>query len=171
MARKHASEENSDEAKLIILESYAGEGKWDEIKGALAGWKDAQGKGFDYYRAVIAGEHDNAIAILKTDGGDEGILEAMMYEADKLDAAGKHDEAKDIWRQTIKGSNTSDRVLAIASSNLMEEDALSRAYAQVGPVTEQQQIDRRRQKKQIKEVVRLHLFDNLMSPGRPRLQP
>lgn len=140
LARKHASEENSDEAKLIILESYAGEGKWDEIKGALTEWKDAQGKGFDYYRAVIAGEHDKAIAILKADGGDEGILEAMMYEADKLDVAGKHDEAKDIWRQTIKGSNTSDRVLAIASSNLMEEDALSRAYAQVGSVKNRRMI-------------------------------
>ena len=64
IARSHAGAGDSSEARLVILESLAGEGKWDEIGRRLAVWKDVQGDGFDYYRAVVRGDHAKAMEIL-----------------------------------------------------------------------------------------------------------
>ena len=73
VARAHASGIiTNDEAKLVVLESWAGEGKRDEIAKALGEWKDAKGPAFDYYRAVVASNHVAAAKILKDSGSVAG---------------------------------------------------------------------------------------------------
>ena len=131
IARTHASTNVSDEARLVILESLAGEGKWDEIGRRLAAWKDAKGDGFDYYRAVVRGDHAEAMEILKRGGSSEGIVQAKLYEAETLAKAGKKDQANGIWREVVSSTNVGLRVLAVAGANLMDAKVLRRAYAEV----------------------------------------
>ena len=94
IARNHAGAGDSSEARLVILESYAGEGKWDEIGKRLSAWKGVKGDGFDYYRAVVKGDHAAAMEILKRGGSSEGIVQAKLYEAETLAKAGKKET---IW--------------------------------------------------------------------------
>ena len=84
VARVHAAASGvatNDAAKLVVLESWAGEGKREEIAKALEEWKDAKGPGFDYYRAIAAGDHDAAARMLKDGGSPAGIVEAKLMEA------------------------------------------------------------------------------------------
>ena len=131
IARVHAGTNSSPEARLIILESLAGEGKWDEIGRRLAGWADAQGDGFDYYRAVVKGDHVLAMEILKRGGSSEGLVQAKMFEAESLARDGKRDQANGIWREVVAQTNVGKRVLAFAAANLMDAALLRRAYAEV----------------------------------------
>lgn len=132
VARTHAAEVASDDARLVILESWAGEGKWDEVRRCLEGWKDVKGDAFDYYRAIVAGKHAEAAEILKRSGGADGYVEARMYEADVLVKRGESAAARDIWREIARSTNVSDRVLATASANLMDVALLRKAYDSVG---------------------------------------
>ena len=55
-ARHHAKDAASagnTEARLAILESFASEDRWDDVKATLAGWADSKDSRFDYYRAVV----------------------------------------------------------------------------------------------------------------------
>ena len=131
IARTHAGTNSTEEARLVVLESFAGEGKWDEIGRRLADWKNAKGDGFDYYRAVVKGDHAAAMEILKRGGSSEGLIEAKLYEADTLVKDGKRDEANGIWREIVGSTNVGMRVFAIASANLMDAALLRRAYAEV----------------------------------------
>ena len=131
IARTHAAKAGSDEARLVILESYAGEGKWDEIGKCLTQWKEAKGDGFDYYRAIVRGDHAEAMEILKRVGSAEGLVEAQMFEAETLAKAGKLDQANGIWRDVVARTNAPLRTFAIASANLMDAALLQRAYAEV----------------------------------------
>ena len=131
IARTHAGTNTSDEARLVVLESLAGEGKWDEIGTRLSTWKEAKGDGFDYYRAVVKGDHAEAMEILKRGGSSEGIVQAKLYEAEMLAKAGKTDQANGIWREIVSSTNVGMRVLAVAGANLMDAKVLRRAYAGV----------------------------------------
>lgn len=131
IARAHAGKVDGDEAKLVILESLAGEGRWDEIGKTLAGWKNLKGDGFDYYRAVVGGNHRNAMEILKRGGSVSGLVEVRMHEADALIAAGKRAEAANIWREVAAMTNVSERAFALASINLGDAALLRRAYETV----------------------------------------
>ena len=131
IARTHAGTNDSEEARLVVLESLAGEGKWDEIGKRLMGWKDAKGDGFDYYRAVVKGDHAEAMGILKRSGSSEGLVEAQLFEAETLAKDGKRDQANGIWREIVTSTNVGMRVFAIASANLMDAALLRRAYAEV----------------------------------------
>ena len=131
IVRTHVGTNASEEARLVILESFAGEGKWDEIGRRLATWKDAKGDGFDYYRAVVKGDHAGAMELLKRGGSTEGLVEAQMYEAETLAKSGSRDQAKGIWREIVSTTNVSLRVFALASANLMDAALLRRAYAEV----------------------------------------
>ena len=131
IARVHVSTNASDEARLVILESLAGEGKWDEIGKRLAGWKNAKGDGFDYYRAVVKGDHAGAMEILKRGGSSEGVVQAKLCEAETLAKAGKTDQANGIWREVVSSTNAGMRALAVAGANLMDAQVLRRAYAGV----------------------------------------
>ena len=131
IARAHAGTNDTEEARLVVLESLAGEGKWDEIGKRLAGWKNAKGDGFDYYRAVAMGNHDGAMGILKRGGSAEGLVEAQLFEAEMLAKAGKRDQANGIWREIVSQTNVGMRVFAVASANLMDAVLLRRAYTEV----------------------------------------
>ena len=131
IARAHAGTNDTEEARLVVLESLAGEGKWDEIGKRLAGWKNAKGDGFDYYRAVAMGDHAGAMGILKRGGSSEGLVEAQLFEAEMLAKAGKRDQANGIWREIVSQTNVGLRVFAVASANLMDAALLRRAYAEV----------------------------------------
>ena len=131
IARAHAGTNDTEEARLVVLESLAGEGKWDEIGKRLAGWKNAKGDGFDYYRAVAMGDHAGAMEILKRGGSAEGLVEAQLFEAETLAKAGKRDQANGIWREIVSQTNVGMRIFAVASANLMDAALLRRAYTEV----------------------------------------
>ena len=128
VARAHAEKVATDEARLVILESLAGEEKWPEIGEALERWRSARGDGFDYYRAVVRGDHAAAMAILEKGGSFEGHVAAAMYEAGRLAREGRRQEAERIWRELTAETNISRRVFALASMNLMDAALLRRAY-------------------------------------------
>lgn len=134
VARTHAGKVGSDEAKLVVLESLAGENKWQEIAERLKEWKDRKGDGFDYYRAVVAGDHAAAGKILKKGGSAEGLLEVRLQEAEKLVKAGDGVGAMSIWRALSAQTNLSERVLALVSVNLMDAALLRKAYAEIKSV-------------------------------------
>lgn len=128
VARAHAAPAASADGKLIVLESWAGEGKWDEVGKCLKSWQDAKGAGFDYYRAVVAGNHMRALEILKKGGSTEGVTEAKMYEAGILAKSGQGDLAATLWREVATSTNVGIRTFAMASMNLMDAALLRRAY-------------------------------------------
>ena len=134
IARAHVGTNASSEARLVVLESYAGEGKWDEVGKRLLEWKDAKGDGFDYYRAIVRGDHAGAMAILRRGESFEGLVEAQMFEAETLAKDGKRDQANAIWREVVALTNVGKRAFAIASANLMDAALLRRAYADVEDV-------------------------------------
>ena len=131
VARTHAQKVGTDEAKLVILESLAGEGKWKDIARLLDGWKSVRGDGFDYYRAVTKGDHAAAVALLRKAGSPEGCEEADLFEAGELAKSGKRVEAERIWQAMVAKTNVSRRVFALASANLMDADLLRKAYDEV----------------------------------------
>ena len=135
VARTHARAAiGSTDAKLVVLESLAGEGKWDEVGKTLAQWPLAKGAAFDYYRAVTRGDHKAAMDVLKQVGSDAGVVEAQLYEAEVLAKAGRRDDAVVLWKNVAARTNLSDRVTALVSSNLMDPDLLAKAYSSVRTV-------------------------------------
>ena len=143
VARTHASAAGiatNDAAKLVVLESWAGEGKREEIAKALEGWKGAKGPGFDYYRAVAAGDHAAAAKILKGGGSVAGILEAKLMEASELAKSGARAAAESIWRAVAATTNVPARAFSLAAVNLMDAGLLRKAYANVGTVREKRLV-------------------------------
>lgn len=131
IARNHAGTNDTEEVRLVILESFAGEGKWDEIGKRLTAWKGAKGDGFDYYRAIVKGDHAGAMEILKRGGSSEGLVQAKLYEAESLAKDGRRDQANGVWREIVASTNAGMRALAIAGANLMDAAVLRRAYVGV----------------------------------------
>ena len=140
VARTHAAKVNSDTARLVILESLVGEGKWDEVGKKLAGWKNAAGDAYDYYRAVVKGDHAAAMDILKRAGSAEGLVEVKMFEAETLAREGKPDAAKGLWREVAATTNVSERVFATACMNLRDVELLRKAYASVKDASRRQLV-------------------------------
>lgn len=135
IARSHALADGSDEARLVVLESYVGEGRWDEIAKLLNGdWKSASGYAFDYYRAVIAGDHASAVKILSKVGSESGLMQARLYEANCLAAAGDRVGATKLWREIAANTNAGERAFATASVNSGDVELMRKAYATVKPV-------------------------------------
>lgn len=56
VARTHAARLGTDEARLVILESYAREAKWTDLLKTLEGWGDDVGEAHAYYRALALAE-------------------------------------------------------------------------------------------------------------------
>ena len=141
VARRHAAgADTNDVAKLVVLESWAGEGRRDEIAAALERWKGAKGPTFDYYRAVVASNHVAAAKALKDGGSVEGLLEARLMEASELAKSGARAAAEAIWRDVAATTNAPARALAAAAVNLMDADLLRRAYASVGTLREKRAV-------------------------------
>ncbi len=127
VARNHAMKEDSDEAKLIILESYASEGKWDEVRREL---KDVESTGceFDYYRSVVAGDIAGAIVALERGGSISGIAESKMLKANLLLKNDNRVAAEREWSDVLAMTNVSERAFAVAAINLGEIKTLRKAY-------------------------------------------
>ena len=134
IARIHAEQVGTAEAKLVVLESLAAEDKWPDVEERLKSWKGEKGDGFEYYRAVTVGDHEKAMALLKKGGSKEGLVEVRLHEAEALARKGDRIGAEDIWRAISADTNLTDRVLALVSVNLMDEGVLRRAYAAVRTV-------------------------------------
>ena len=69
VARSHAAKVEGDEAKLLVLETYAREGKWGDLLNALGAADGAEGDGFAYYRALAlleSGKTQDAAAALSS---------------------------------------------------------------------------------------------------------
>lgn len=127
IARQHAATQACDAARLIVLESYAGEGRWDEVGKALERYADVKGGAFDYYRAVSAGDHARALRLLASSGDPAATAEARMYEADRLSKAGDLEGARRLWRVAAVATNVSERVSVLAAVNLMDRELLEQA--------------------------------------------
>ena len=140
IARSHAAKLEDDEAKLIVLESLAGEGRWDEVARTLEKWPEAKAAGFDYYRAVLKGDHAAAVAALKKGGSSDGLVEAKLHEAEALSKAGKRAEATALWRELAAATNAGERALAVASENLADVKLLRKAYAEVNALALRREV-------------------------------
>ena len=130
VARLHAKKASGmerDAARLIQLESWAAEGKWTEVSAALEQWMDAQGLPFDYYRAIVRGDHAEAARLLKAGGSPEGFARAQLYEAESLLRTGDVAGAKALWRSVCEQTNVSAQAFAVAAANLMDPALLRRA--------------------------------------------
>ena len=131
VARAHAAKSGDGaDARLVTLESWAAEGKWGAVSNALSRWTDAQGAAFDYYRAVVRGDHAAAARLLAAGGSPTGATQALLHEADSLARAGDAAGAKALWREVCSQSNVSARAFAVAAANLMDPALLRRAQAE-----------------------------------------
>ena len=91
IARSHASAAGTnEESRLIILESYAREGRWKDVKEALSRWPDAGGDGVEYYRAVASGDHAAAAKILERGGSKPAVVVVPMAEGHLAQALFPH---------------------------------------------------------------------------------
>lgn len=140
VARIHAEKVNSDAARLIILESLVGDGKWDEVGKKLSAWKNVTGEAYDYYRAVVKGDHAAAMEILKRAGSSEGLVEVRMFEAETLNREGKRDAANGLWREIASMTNVGERVFATACANLGDVALLRKAYGSVKDASRRQLV-------------------------------
>lgn len=128
VARLHARLDGSLEAKEIILESYALEGKWKEVEKSLAEWgKSADGDAFSYYRAMLAGDYDKALRFLKEAPRSSGMSEAKMLEADIRVKKGERGKAEELWREVVSTSNCGARAYVVAAVNLGDVEYLRTA--------------------------------------------
>lgn len=130
VARNHASKDESDDAKLIVLESYACENRWDDVKRVLEE-TNSSGSGFDYYRAVTRGDVDGAIAALEKGGSQAGLVEAKMMKAGLLLKKGDRAAAEGLWQEVIAMTNAGERAFSVAAVNLGDVAALRKAYGSV----------------------------------------
>lgn len=130
IAREHAAKSDTQEAKLVILESYASENNWDQVSAKLKEWAESvSSPDFGYYAAVVAGELDKAAQFLRISGSIAGQAAAKMLEADIFRRKGDLDSAKKLWRSVVAMTNVGERAFAAASINLGDIVSLRKAYA------------------------------------------
>ena len=131
VARAHAAKLPGDEPRLVVLESYANEGNWQEIGKLLAVWTNAVDGAFGYYRAAAAGDFAKAAKLLRATGSTLGVAESRMLEADLLVKAGETAAARKLWSEVVALTNVGERALTVAAANLGEPEPLRRAYETV----------------------------------------
>lgn len=129
VARLHAAAAGGDEARLVILESYASEGRWDDVKAELAtAAVPTNSAAFAYYQAVVDNRLAAAAECLKASGSQAGLAEAKMLEADLCLKRADLPAAKACWAEVLSLTNAGERAVAIASINLGDETAMRNAY-------------------------------------------
>ncbi len=143
IARTHAEKAgDTAESRLVRLESWAAEGKWSDVAFAVTNmWATATGAAFDYYRAVVRGNHAEAARLLASEGSSDGIVQAQLYEADVLAREGKSDAADAIWRGVCSRTNAPAQAFAIAAMNLNDPELLRRAQKSAATASERRVID------------------------------
>lgn len=129
IARMHGALAGGDEGRLIVLESLANEGKWDEIGAELSrSAYPTNESAYVYYRAASEGRLEDALEALKRTQSQAGATETKMLEADLLLRKNDRSAAMDAWREVVAASNVSERAFAVACLNLGEIGALRKAY-------------------------------------------
>lgn len=130
VARLHAEAVGGDDARLIVLESYASEGRWEAVKVELdKAAVPTNNAAFAYYQAVIDNRLEDAVEHLKSSGSQAGLAEAKMLEADLHLQRDELTAAKGCWSEVIAITNAGERAFALASVNLGDEAAMRKAYA------------------------------------------
>jgi hypothetical protein len=85
-----------DEARLMALESYAREGRWDDVLGSLDSWKNCNGEAFRYYRAAALAEKRGfkaALEILDKSAFNDPLYKKLAERLRAMIAAGEGDFA------------------------------------------------------------------------------
>ena len=132
IARSHAEKSPSEEARLVILESYASEENWDAVAAKLKQWGESlSSPRFGYYASVVAGEFDKAAEFLRKSGTVAGESAAKMLEADLFRRKGDFESARSLWRSVVAMTNVGERAFAAASINLGDIPGLRKAYEAV----------------------------------------
>lgn len=86
-ARSQALALDDDEARLLVLESFAREGAWTRLLGQLDAWPEARGDGYVYYRALAlaeTGARDDAARALASLSGPSPYASAAAALAVRL---------------------------------------------------------------------------------------
>lgn len=129
VARTHAEAAGGETARLVVLESYASENRWDDVKAELAKLGEAaKGPAFDYYRAASEGRFAEAAELLRKGGSVAGLAEAKMLEADMQAKSANIPAAKSLWSEVVAMTNAGERALAVASVNLGDVAEMRKAY-------------------------------------------
>ena len=98
VARSHAEAAGGDDARLVILESYASEERWDDVKRELAkAAVPTNSAAFAYYQAVVDGRLAEAAEHLSAAGSQAGLAAAKMLEADLYVKRADLPAAKACW--------------------------------------------------------------------------
>ncbi len=131
VARTHAEKVGGEEASLIILESFASENRWEDVKTFLAeNHHDVDNPAFAYYHAASEGRIDEAIRLLRL-SGEAAEPSVKMLEADLLVKKNDQASARKLWRDVLTMTNASERARAVASVNLGEVEAMRGVYSNV----------------------------------------
>lgn len=129
VARTHAEKVGGDVGRLIVLESYASENRWEDVSEELENVPHSStNAAYGYYVAVCDGRIPEAIALLQANGSEAGVAEAKMLEADLQVKNDNLSAAKQLWTEVIAISNVSERAFALASINLGDAKVLRKAY-------------------------------------------
>ena len=118
VARRRAENVEGDDAKLVVVESYAREGKWGEILKSLDSWNNPQGEAFVYYKAL---------AQAKLGMGDETrkTLDGFNFQNKALAARVPMVRA----RVALETGNKAEALDIAKSANFAEGDAESKMAA------------------------------------------
>ncbi len=105
VARTHASRLEGDDAKLLILESYSREERWNDALKTLESWGPSKSPAFGYYRALAlfgTGRGAEATAELSTHDFSEGPFALLVarLKAQIARTAGRTDEALRILKES-----------------------------------------------------------------------
>ncbi len=105
VARVHAAKAEGPEARLVTVESYAREGKWEEVLKNLDSEREAVGDGAAYYRALALlrlgrpaeasaalAEYATAVKPVKPDGEDAYESRFLLLRAEIARASGRAKE-------------------------------------------------------------------------------
>lgn len=79
VARARASMVGGDEAALVVLESYAREGRWDDVLTSLDAAGDPENPGFSYYRALAlyeTGRRGESAAVMESNSFSNTVYDA-----------------------------------------------------------------------------------------------
>lgn len=118
IARNRAEKAEGDEAKLIVLESYAREGKWDEILKCLGTWVLPPEDTFRFYRALVkvktAGDKDVGALIENFTFKDPEYAKSLanLCAQIELKSGDVKGAARIVEKYSLAASGPDDKVIA-----------------------------------------------------------
>ena len=122
VARDHALHSNMPEGRLLVLESYAHESRWQDVLSTLESWGFPEGEVFLCYRAK---------ALAMTGDGQAARKLLADAKAEALAGMGEKKDAAAIWREIVASTKAADEAVAAAASKLGEVEPLRAAYAKM----------------------------------------